>query len=1455
MGSISRTAQEQLAQLEKASAPFTDQLVEATKFIGVDLGTIQRPAEAATKKRKEDKSMVYYAREEWLLRWLLKKLQAGKDDMPRKIPLAWQLFNYLATTLPRAILAQLLTERRFISILRQTLEEANVSAKAPRLTKERSHRDSSSTLEDTSIRSSKKRKRSPELLEEPEDSNANSLSPLLDAIYTALNSMVQSTKAISCTDEDGKSAVFAAEYMKTALRTSAQEASTILGLWLSLSSHVLKARDYTVTNISSWLEPFLGIWEIRTLGDSDLLLFSQHATQSLLGLLRSIRGPGSQRSDWLAQLEQLIARNVILPAQSENLENKDSTLLGTLTKVAVIQDTMNAAVFFDVAIRSIQTYRAQRRRPQDGAWLQTTFTTLKNNFLVQRQEENSQALLAMVQSAIKYKVDLELPILRQITSTFALPEGRSDWSLVAALIKLDANIFLIPDPERDLLTELLTRLTQVSITPEWSDMAEKIVLDVAVPLMSEFAKARDLSGFINHWYLQLVEFEKLLQAEQLFSMYTFGTWEDGALQTQLNKLLEPSLTLQQIAAILDWLETAVDEHPNAVCVILEAVAGSISQEENVDALGLRLYHIMFDNGRSEKVDARYKWRSWRIISQTMRWATGSALEEAGQLVEESAKPFDELKKRSRSDTLLEIYDGNSVSLDSLEMLRCICATWVAADKGTLLETSSEKVALGFLEQLARDLKIFPTDLIGDTDLGRSDCGYPLNTLYRDIGWMFWSFTRCVLEEYPGILALCPKLNGPETFIEMLKHIFWIASASALQSQVENRIKWLYRNPDAFQYLWIDTIQNDIVLNSPSIIKAMINIMLSQTFNTENPLVKQKTLNVFSIKSLLKLPLEVLSKNDRERVLMIWSAPHKLDSGDLKLTQSMCDPALLSLKVKVMRRPTYYKDMCFQDLIRIAQTISDVEDKDLKTLVALFKEYVRLTIIQMTVNMDQVRDRTYISDGIRDIKKILKSTSSSKKEGDLAHSYIALADTTLSVLRSRSIVLNDLNIISTNKLDKLSASLKEYLLDHFRALLKKAIKSSSKSESKSFANESIALLCTIDSLNTLGVTSTELQVIGEKAKKLANLESSKAGDVLETRNRLNTFMTTHSESIRLENVGERIQGDISTIYGRQSILENVRAATSGKDEKSKLLLLHSIFGTGLANMHHLDKLLAARYVIASCEDTRRPQTEDGDDREFENQPFDLSSAYSALCGHLWKTTSLRQFCLLSEIMELMLRTKGRSMSQWNIDNTLGSITIICSRNGPLLRSNNAGTIYLHLCRLVQAVLVSHRLQLQGHFHIVVQVMQTLLRCLFTPLPHSTTKTTKFLVPPPWLSSPRHQLGAKHAAAYTRLVTLICDPSVSSVTRSQHNNLNSATDKAKGIAAQHMQYVLTSYIKLQLEMRMAPEIREKMVSGLYAIFDTTNMEMRRMISDSLDASGRAVYGTLFRDYQKFGKWKGS
>ena len=72
---------------------------------------------------------------------------------------------------------------------------------------------------------------------------------------------------------------------------------------------------------------------------------------------------------------------------------------------------------------------------------------------------------------------------------------------------------------------------------------------------------------------------------------------------------------------------------------------------------------------------------------------------------------------------------------------------------------------------------------------------------------------------------------------------------------------------------------------------------------------------------------------------------------------------------------------------------------------------------------------------------------------------------------------------------------------------------------------------------------------------------------------------------------------------------------------------------------------------------------------------------------------------------------------------------------------------------------------------------------------------------------------------------------------------------------MQFLLTLYIKGQLEMRMLPEVRDKLVPGIYAIFDTTTKDMRKAIGEGLDSNGRAILHMLIKDWLKFGKWGGS
>jgi nucleolar pre-ribosomal-associated protein 2 len=90
---------------------------------------------------------------------------------------------------------------------------------------------------------------------------------------------------------------------------------------------------------------------------------------------------------------------------------------------------------------------------------------------------------------------------------------------------------------------------------------------------------------------------------------------------------------------------------------------------------------------------------------------------------------------------------------------------------------------------------------------------------------------------------------------------------------------------------------------------MIDIMLQNQTNINNPLVKSASTNAFAVHSLLKLPASVIFKKSRERIFRSW-----LPTGDTALDEvqglsyksTALDPAVLSLKIKFMQRPVLYE---------------------------------------------------------------------------------------------------------------------------------------------------------------------------------------------------------------------------------------------------------------------------------------------------------------------------------------------------------------------------------------------------------------------------------------------------------------------------------------------------------------------------------------------------------------------
>ena len=198
--------------------------------------------------------------------------------------------------------------------------------------------------------------------------------------------------------------------------------------------------------------------------------------------------------------------------------------------------------------------------------------------------------------------------------------------------------------------------------------------------------------------------------------------------------------------------------------------------------------------------------------------------------------------------------------------------------------------------------------------------------------------------------------------------------------------------------------------------------------------------------------------------------------------------------------------------------------------------------------------------------------------------------------------------------------------------------------------------------------------------------------------------------------------------------------------------------------------------------------------------------------------------------------------------------ITSSSGPQLKSEGSN-VFTGLTRLFGTVLANHRSKLGGRHHLVVLALQGLLRCLFTPY-DSNLNSTQWQQRPPWLKDIK--LNNEHATNYARLLTTICDPTVSAVTMSKNRHvreLNDETKKARRIAGQHLQYLIMEFCQCQLYGRLEPQVRTALLPGLYAVLDAMTQEILRTVNSALSSSGRAIFKMLYDDYRKFGSWNGA
>ncbi|KAK3295539.1 Urb2/Npa2 family-domain-containing protein [Chaetomium fimeti] len=526
---------------------------------------------------------------------------------------------------------------------------------------------------------------------------------------------------------------------------------------------------------------------------------------------------------------------------------------------------------------------------------------------------------------------------------------------------------------------------------------------------------------------------------------------------------------------------------------------------------------------------------------------------------------------------------------------------------------------------------------------------------------------------------------------------------------------------------------------------------------------------------------------------------------------------------------------------------------------LLQQLAVLDIRQMTSGSPEEREKTYLKDAISLLQSPCQDSGTAPR--------LVLLQAFISTVQTSSI----LKKLEDDGLDL--GSLKAQLLQ---------VASPAVTAEKRTGKGLLALLVALEAFNELDRQAVK-QALSSAVPSLLEASDSLLENGLQAGWEVRMFVSNHfpealgsplkikmsveSSPSREKDEEETEGSESAATLGKRSLLGYVDAVVQSADEDTKLGYLKELLLEDGEDQDMLGRQLVIYRLIQHLKGSLPVHvygtmlTIPGSGPSESPDRFDLAQAHSTLCSRLVRTSTAPHFLLAAKAIHLLLDQNPACMTQWNIELTLSTVSTLSAQPSTQALISDSPRIYPSLCRLVEMVIKRHRKRLDGHFHILITTLQSLLHLLLSRPPHPTTHhQTEPTTNPSTPTSHNHtQQWEAHAKLFTRLLTLLCSPTAASVSRGgsqKPTGLDSERDRAKRYAGQFMPLVLMGYVRLQLRLAhpVPHGVREALAPGLYAILDITSPDGLRVLNDGLDGSGRVVFREMYRLYQRFGKWSG-
>ncbi|KAI4135688.1 MAG: hypothetical protein LQ347_000458 [Umbilicaria vellea] len=1163
------------------------------------------------------------------------------------------------------------------------------------------------------------------------------------------------------------------------------------------------------------------------------------------------------------------------------LEGRKGTFTGTLVMIPMTFQLIIKCTFLDTT----------RRRTAEMPWLQYMFIYLARcasiSILAPVSSSPGKSSLTVLEKMLEIgftsKIDIDSSILENVLSTFSgvlsKEPKKVNWELMRLCLKLDPNVFLKPSPGEEkgklrqaehgvnFLAPLLTSITSLGLRTLQEDSVpyRNLLSDIVVPLVAAFAHTRGLNRFIEHWQEQL----RIYEDNPRLSTTDMTIWEDEELLHLVARLLEPSLTTGQIEKTFHSAYVDLEQRfafggndmatvAGSSLVIIECIVDGCTNETVTDKLGgtaKLVYGLSLRILQELPYQAtKLRWRLWRVTASIRSHWSGvfNSRKISGAEAAVERKAFKKaLATLLRSTGLVWLAQDCMEGLQAFKFILSFAPAVHRADLEASAPQHDIDLAIGWVISGLRE----ECEHINPS----SDPGWDGRAMVATTQGALLIGCVAQLVLSPKVLSCCAS-NLQTELLSMLSMCAW----------QQERLHPAGRSTTIrYPWLWQMLLQTDVLREEASLASCLCRLQVTeyQELTEKGNEGFNGSRQWFVAKGLLSTSMDLFERRQRA-LLSNCTLQNLLEHHSTMLEQQVAD--YVSLLVRTIENPNRSLRICTEPsaLWILAKALSGSKSIPNTTSCMLsMRRLTDITLSHLISTAPEEKSAEYLRTFFGQLHKELSRTASFvtapgmlaligqamtlfQRHWDAVSQILKNGDPTFIDLRQThfEILLKDLRTYENSRNDVIEVPL---TAERWNFGLGMILDCLSEYADLLGASTPITKSTTmwLDPLDEkVGRALSETIVTTEpSASQHPHIPSMEI--VLAKMDRLNASVGRR-QLVSPERLFEvmRVLESLRTPLARRNVLGNFKASVETLNSKGKADLLASLIGGDDRGIITDSRLLLFREVVVSIEVSSQ------NDRTVMDA---VSHSMAVLCDQLGRSGEFRNYSLTARCLNLVLQKQPWAVSQWHIDTLLCAITNLTSQSAPKYGRQHAGSIYTTLCRLYSTVLATHRTKIGGRYHLVVPALQGLMRCFFRPHGRNGVSAS-VLALPPWLCGREPMLEESHAASFVRLLTTICDPTVSSLARSRtrpQRELNDDTKKARSIAGQHLPYVVMVYCQCQLKGRLLPTVKAALTPGLYAILDVMSQDTTRTLNAAMDSSSHAIFKVLYDDYRRFARWEGA